>query len=280
MRGYGIGADGIVDTADDERTGVSTGTCADLNTIQWWGSTDWIKIPLIENKEPWEMIENGGECCGRNITSPTTTTTTTTQGGGATTTTTTTTTTQGGTTTTQGGTTTTKTNCSCTTNGCSADCDKNTSGDNWVCKSPDEGTDSDTCKPSSTTVTCGKCGDSNETCKVGTPEKHPPNTPTEFIWNCRNIPHTKGQCAVKKILCRAPRPTTTTTTTTTTQAPVDATCNNSTCGGCSTGHHGGAITCIGSLCGDPDAFKTYEWKCDGLSGGADDTCTGNFRNCN
>ena len=108
------------------------------------------------------------------------------------------------------------TNCTCTANGCSADCDKNTDGDNWVCESPDGGNDSKTCKPSSTTVICGECGDSNETCDVGTPEKHPLDTDDEFLWNCRNIPHTKGQCAVKKILCRAPKPTTPTVTVTTT----------------------------------------------------------------
>ena len=131
-----------------------------------------------------------------------------------------------------------------------------------------------------TTVTCGKCGDSNETCKVGTPHGHPEDTDTKYLWTCRNIPHTKGQCgSIEDGSCSEAIPTTPTTTTTT-QGDVDAICNTSQCGGCSTGHHGGAITCIGSLCGDPDAFKTYEWKCDGLSGGADDTCTGNFRNCN
>ena len=39
----------------------SSTTCADLNTNKVWGSDDWIKIPLIDNKEPQE----GGECCGR-----------------------------------------------------------------------------------------------------------------------------------------------------------------------------------------------------------------------
>ena len=73
LRGHGIGADGILDTPDDERAGTwyiaGANTCADLNTIQWWGSTDWIKIPLIEGKDPWEMIKHGGgACCGRNIT--------------------------------------------------------------------------------------------------------------------------------------------------------------------------------------------------------------------
>ena len=139
LRGYGLGADGIHDTPDDERAGVRTGTCADLNTQQLWGSTDWIKIPLIENLEPWEMIENGGgECCGRG---PSTTG-----------------------------------DCGCTDNGCSEGCDKDTNNDGkWVCKSTDGGTDSGTCegKCDSSTECCdGDTSTSNSNCGTCRAKKH------------------------------------------------------------------------------------------------------------
>ena len=114
--------------------------CAHLNAVQHEGSTDWFKVPLIEGKEPWEVIEyGGGECCTRGTCdssveccpgdshpsnshcSPTTD------------------------------------DCSCTDNGCSAGCDKDTNTDGtWICESQKGGTDSGTCK--------GKCDSSKECC--------------------------------------------------------------------------------------------------------------------
>ncbi len=58
----GYTGDGASDTSNWTHT---ASTCASLNTQQLWGSDDWIKIPLIDNKEPQEVTENGGECCGR-----------------------------------------------------------------------------------------------------------------------------------------------------------------------------------------------------------------------
>ena len=167
---------------------------------------------------------------------------------------------------TQGGTT---TDCSCTTNECSADCDKNTTGDHtWICESPDGGNDSPTCDSGGGgggTVICGVCGDTNETCKVGTPEQHPPNTPTEFIWNCRNIPHTKGQCAVAKILCTAAKPTTPTSTP---EAILDGVCDESRIRGCAPGtvsQSGRKENCQDNSSGSPTRF--YEWECNSTNGG-------------
>ena len=59
-RGYT--GDGASDTSNWTHT---TSTCTSLNTQELWGSDNWIKIPLIDNKEPQEVIEHGGECCGR-----------------------------------------------------------------------------------------------------------------------------------------------------------------------------------------------------------------------
>ena len=58
----GYTGDGASDTSNWTHT---TSTCVSLNTQELWGSTTWAKIPLIDNKEPQEVIENGGECCGR-----------------------------------------------------------------------------------------------------------------------------------------------------------------------------------------------------------------------
>ena len=73
--GYDYGDDGQKGTDDDTFTGTWThnlNTCDELNTNEVWGSTNsvnaWVKIPLIDNKEPQEVISNGGgECCGRKI---------------------------------------------------------------------------------------------------------------------------------------------------------------------------------------------------------------------
>ena len=73
-QGYGYGDDDQKGTDDDTFTGTWThnvNTCAELNTQLLWGSDNWIKIPLIESKEPQEVIDNGGgQCCGRTIVPP------------------------------------------------------------------------------------------------------------------------------------------------------------------------------------------------------------------
>ena len=61
----GYGPDRKPGTADDPHT-ITSGTCSSLRR---WGSS-WEKIPLIEGKEPWEVIKRdnpsyGGECCRR-----------------------------------------------------------------------------------------------------------------------------------------------------------------------------------------------------------------------
>ena len=58
----GYEGDGMSDTSAWKH---SSTTCADLNTNKVWGSDNWITIPLIDGKEPEEVINGGGECCGR-----------------------------------------------------------------------------------------------------------------------------------------------------------------------------------------------------------------------
>ena len=68
-RSYGFGDDGIRGTGDDTFTGTwnhSVNICSELNTQKIWGSTNWLKIPLIDNIKPQEA-QNGGECCGRGL---------------------------------------------------------------------------------------------------------------------------------------------------------------------------------------------------------------------
>ena len=70
--GYGgYGSDGVRGTSDDPFTGTwdhGLSICTDLNASQIWGSTSWLKIPLIENIEPQEARNGGEECCGRQDT--------------------------------------------------------------------------------------------------------------------------------------------------------------------------------------------------------------------
>ena len=63
----GYTGDGVSDTSNYTGTWTqNVNTCAKLSTQSLWGSDNWVKIPLIENKEPQEVIDNnGGECCGR-----------------------------------------------------------------------------------------------------------------------------------------------------------------------------------------------------------------------
>ena len=64
-RGYG--KDTEANTPDDPHFLTTKSSCADLEK---WGVTDWKKIALIDNLEPWEVAERrkGGntkaECCG------------------------------------------------------------------------------------------------------------------------------------------------------------------------------------------------------------------------
>ena len=64
---YGYGADKEPYTEDDPHTLTGSVPCTDLEK---WGVTDWEKIPLIDDIEPWEVIENkeqgytSSECCG------------------------------------------------------------------------------------------------------------------------------------------------------------------------------------------------------------------------
>ena len=61
-----------------------------------------------------------------------------------------------------------------------------------------------TTRRSSTTTTtaaavvCGSCGNSNETCKTGDSSSHPPDTDAQWLWTCRNSPHTKGPMSIKR----------------------------------------------------------------------------------
>ncbi len=64
---YGYGADKEPGTEDDPHTLTGSVPCTDLEK---WGVTDWEKMPLIDDIEPWEVIENkeqgytSSECCG------------------------------------------------------------------------------------------------------------------------------------------------------------------------------------------------------------------------
>ena len=170
LQGYGgYGPDRIIHTADDPHVSswyipnASTSTtCADLNTQQLWGSTDWIKIPLIENKEPWIIAASGGgACCGRNITStPCDSNVECCDGdshpsnphcppGGY--------------------------DCHCTYNGCIPGCDKDTNiNGTWICENPKGGADSGTCK-----VVCECTGDG---CSEGCDK----DTNTDGTWICES----------------------------------------------------------------------------------------------
>ena len=64
-RGYG--RDGDLNTEDDPHFLTTDSiSCDDLDK---WGATDWKKIPLIDNLEPWEVVQAQREgkaiqCCG------------------------------------------------------------------------------------------------------------------------------------------------------------------------------------------------------------------------
>ena len=57
-----------------------------------------------------------------------------------------------------------------------------------------------------TTVTCGRCGDSNGICAAGDSHNHPLDTTTEWLWTCRNSPHETGQCGSKSDRCSKAKP--------------------------------------------------------------------------
>lgn len=64
LQGYGgYGPDNEKKTSDDPHflTKKANISCSDLNI---GGATDWEKIPLIDDVEPHEVAEGGGECCG------------------------------------------------------------------------------------------------------------------------------------------------------------------------------------------------------------------------
>ena len=64
-RGYG--GDGDSNTEDDPH--FLTQDSISCNDLDKWGATDWTKIPLIDDLEPWEVIQaqregRAIECCG------------------------------------------------------------------------------------------------------------------------------------------------------------------------------------------------------------------------
>ena len=96
-------------------------------------------------------------------------------------------------------------------------------------------------------------GDSDASCTAGNFHADPGHTDTQYKWTCRSIPHTTPNREVK---CSGTKPT-----------PVDAVCNNTSCGGC-TGHQSSsAVSCVSDNC---------TWTCHGKDGGKDKACGGLF----
>ena len=96
-------------------------------------------------------------------------------------------------------------------------------------------------------VTCGRCGSSNETCAAGDPHNHPPDTETQWLWTCRNIPHQRGQCAARELQCDEDKP------------PVTV-----TCGSCDPSYQGNsnASCSAGTFHPHPGHTDTkYRWTC-------------------
>ena len=142
----------------------------------------------------------------------------------------------------------------------------------WTCRNrPHQqgqcGSKSERCSKAKTTTQrptpkiIGRCGSyrgkSNASCAAGNFNSHPPDSNTKYIWTCRSIPHTQPN---REIECKEAKPTT----------GVDAICNNSQCGNCSTpGHNSSsAVSC--------DSSGNCTWTCHGKGNGKDKECRGFF----
>ena len=175
-KAQGFAGDGTSDTSTWTHSATS---CSDLNTQQLWGSTNWMKIPLIDNKEPSESVTIGGECCARSPSlcdsDKECCDTDTYQ--------------------------TNPDHCSldgrcggvsgdlCNT-GNAEPSNPNRMTDTWICKGENEGKDSGTCCDTSKNTTCvpaplenGTCGTGSNLCTVGDPKPSSPNRTTE-TWIC------------------------------------------------------------------------------------------------
>ena len=264
----------------------SKSSCTELGTMWLWGSNDWAMIPIIDNKEPIEVAENGGQCCGRiplecdssekccdtdtYFTNPQHC----------------------------------PLNGECNSTGCEhgkPDPDPPPTSGTWRCKGLNEGSDSQSCGSScdSTTQCCssdtystnpthcpldGVCGSTG--CAQGNPNPSSPNL--NGIWQCEGI---NGGADANCI------------------GPINAINGDCSSHGCFTGkkenHNDGRWTCLGENGGSPDGpcgtvisstdgdcdesqdngctagqwndvddtRSYYKWQCLGINGGRDDNCS-------